>query len=232
LSSPENANITPFPKPVEINLADVLFFAMRKNLMLFKDLGKKQIHYSIFVYGSTIDVHETFEEQGSHVQLGKVEFDWQLFMQRLNLEMRANWESIFRTAKITDSTWADLEIEFIPVKVLTELFPPIRKGIRWNIDLKFLEKLEKELRHAKLGEMSGHVFTIGTGSGYLVLTYGSDCFLFDFMTMSKIIERSFELSIRKINLKYYTLSSILWCARIRLLKLVYSTIKKLRELTC
>jgi hypothetical protein len=47
VSSPRKDNIPLFPKPLEIKVADVLFSAVRKNLMLFKDLGNEHIHYSI-----------------------------------------------------------------------------------------------------------------------------------------------------------------------------------------
>jgi len=82
MSSPDEQEISPFPKPIELKLADVVFIAMRKNLMLFKDLGKRYAHYSIFINGSIIDCHETLEIENKHVPLLKVEFDWQFLLKR------------------------------------------------------------------------------------------------------------------------------------------------------
>ena len=96
--------------------------------------------------------------------------------------------------------------------------------------MKFLEKLEQSLGYSRLGDLSDCGMIIGTGSGYLVLANGPDCFLFDTDKMSKIIEKSFELSIRKIYLKHYTLGSILWCVKIRLLNLVHFPIRHFRKL--
>lgn len=121
MPSPEDANIIPFPKPVEIKLADVLFFAMRKNLILFKDLGKQHAHYSFFIYGSTIDCHETLEVDHKHIPLLKIEFDWKVLLQRVMKEVGANWRSIFQIVKISDPEWKNLEVEFIPIQVLMEL---------------------------------------------------------------------------------------------------------------
>jgi hypothetical protein len=227
MSSPNEQNVTPFPKPLEIKLADVLFLAMRKNLMLFKDFGKKYIHYSCFINKSMIDFHETFEVEDRHIPLAKIEFDWQFLLNRVIEKIQADWRSIFQIVKIDDPRWEDLEIEFMPVHVLVELLSPMMKGPRWNIDVKFLEKLESSLSCSKLGDLADCGMVIGTGSGYLVLSNGIDCFLYDTIKMSKIINRSFELSIRKIHLNHYTLSSTLFCLKICLLKIVHSTIKHL-----
>jgi len=231
MSSPEEYNINMSPIPYEVKLADVLFFAVRKHLMVFKDLtGSKYVHYTMVMKGSLIDFHETLEDQGRHVPLAKIEFDWQFLMDRIMHEIRANWKSIFQIVKINEPIWEDLEVEFIPVQVLKELLSPVVKGARWNIDVKFLERLEQSLGYSRLGDLSDCGMIIGTGSGYLVLANGTDCFLFDTDKTSKIIEKSFELSIRKIYLKHYTLGSTLWYVKIRLLNLVNSTIRYLRKL--
>jgi hypothetical protein len=225
MSNRNEHKITLASSPVEIKLADVLFFAMRRNMMLFKDLDKKHIHYSLFIYDSIIDFHETLEVNGRHVQLAKVEFDWRFLLNGVIEKIRADWKSIFQNVKTDDPEWQDLEIEFIPVQVLMELLPPLMKGARWNIDVAFLEKLEKSLGRSKVGDLADYGMIIGIGSGYLVFVSGSDCFLFDTIKMSKIIEKSFELSIRKIDLKYYTLGSTVWCAKIRLRNLLNSIVK-------
>lgn len=232
MSNSDEQDVTPFPKPMELKLADVLFFAMRKHLIVFKDLtGSKYVHYTMVMKGSLLDLHETLEDQGKHIPLAKIEFDWQFLMDRIIHETRAGWKTIFQTVKTNDPTWEDLEIEFVSVQALKELFFPAVKGVRWNIDVKFLEKLEQSLVHARLGEIANYGFVIGTGSGYLALSNGTECLLFDMDRMSKIVEKSFELSIRKIDLKHYTLRAWLWCAKIRLLNLVNSTIRQIRKLT-
>jgi len=113
---------------------------------------------------------------------------------------------------------------------LMELLSPIVKGVRWNIDAEFLHRLEKSVNCARLGELADRGLIIGTGSGYLVIGNGARCFLFDTDKMSKIIDKSFELSIRKIYLKHYTLGSMLWYVKIQLLNFAYSTIRYLRRL--
>jgi hypothetical protein len=230
LSSSKKDDTLPLPKPIEIKLADVLFFAMRKNLMLFKDLGKEQVHYSVFIRGSLIDFHKTLEDQHRHIQLAEIEFDWQFFMGRIVQGVWTNWRSIFQGVKTDDPQWADLEVEFIPAKVLMELLSPLVKGARWNVDAAFLQRLGTSVRHARLGELADCGFIIGTGSGYLVISNGTECFLFDTDKMSEIFDKSLESSIRRIRLSHFTPSSMLWYLRIRLLILINSAIRHLRKL--
>lgn len=229
MSSPDEQEITPFPKPIELKLADVMFFTMRKNLMLFKDLGKKHVHYSFFINGSLIDCHQTLETEKKHIPLFTLEFDWQFLLKKVSEEVVANWRSIFQIIKVDDPKWENLEVEFIPMQVLMELLSPIVKGVRWNVDLESLNRLEQSLAYARLKELANYGVTIGTGSGYLVISNGTECFLFDTDKMSKIIEKNFELSIRKIYLKHYTPGSTLWYVKIRLLNLIHSTIRHLRK---
>lgn len=180
MSSRDDHNTTIFTKPIEIKLADVLFFAMRKHLMVFKDLtGSKYVHYTMAMNGSLIDFHKTLEVEGRHIPLAKIEFDWQFLLNRVIGKIKADWRSIFQIVKTDDPQWEDLEIEFIPVQFLMELLSPMMKGARWNVDIKSLEKLERSLRYSRLGDLADCGMIIGTGSGYLVLTNGTDCFLFD-----------------------------------------------------
>jgi hypothetical protein len=230
MPNPDEQEIAPFPKPIEMNLADVVFIAMRKNLMLFKDLSTKHVHYSFFINGCFIDCHQTLETEKKHIPLLKLEFDWQFLLRKISEEIIANWRSIFQTIKVDDPEWKDLEVEFIPMQTLMELLPPLIKGARWNVNLEFLNRLEQSLGSAKLKELAKHGASIGIGSGYLVLCHGSECFIFDIQTMTEIFEKSFELSIRKIYLKHYTPRLILWLVKIRLLNLVHSTIRRLKML--
>ena len=231
MSSRGEHTTTPFPMPIEIKLVDVLFLAMRKNLMLFKDLGDEHVHYSIFIRGSLIDFHKTLEDQHRHIRLAEIEFDWQFLMGRITQEMRGNLRSIFQAVKTDDPQWADLEVEFIPAKALTELLSPLTKGVRWNIDEKFAEKLETSIARSRLGELTDCGLIIGTGSGYLVISNGTECFLFDTDRMSKIFEKSLEWSIRKVRLSHFTPSSMLWYVKTRLLILINSAIRHVRKLT-
>jgi hypothetical protein len=117
---------------------------------------------------SLLDLHETLEDQGKHVPLVKIEFDWHFLMNRITHEIGADWKSLFRMVKTNDPTWEDLEIEFIPIQALNELLSPVVKGVRWNIDMEFLETLEQSLGYARLGELPKYGFTVGMGSGYLM----------------------------------------------------------------
>ena len=214
-----------------MKLADVLFLAMRKHLMVFKDLtSSKYVHYTMVMNGSLIDFHKTLEDQDKHIPLAKIEFDWQFLLKRVSEEISGNWRSIFQIVKTNDPEWEDLEIEFLPIQVLKELLSPVIKGAKWNVDIGFLEKLESSLGYSRLGNLADCGMIIGSGSGYLVLANGKDCFLFDIDKLSKIIEKSFDTSIRKIHLKHYTLGSTLWYVKIRLLHLAHSSIRHLRKL--
>ena len=235
MSNPDEDKMIISPKPYEINLADVFFVALKKHLMVFKDLtGSKYVHYTMVMNGSLIDFHKTIEDQGRHIPLLKIEFDWQFLMERVIRTLRANWASIFQTVKVNDPRWKDLEVEFIPIQFLVDLLSPMHRRVRWNVDLEFLKKLEDSTKTVRLVDLSQSDLIIGTASqgrrSYFVLCNGNDCFLFDMSKMDKILEWSFELSIKKIHLSYFTLSLILFYLRIRLLKLGYSIISYLRNL--
>jgi hypothetical protein len=215
---------------MEIKLADVLFLSMRKNLMLFKDLTHKNVHYSLFIRGSLIDFHETFEDMHKHIALIEIEFDWQFLMGRVFQEMRSNWRSLFQIVKTDDPKWADLEVDFIPAKVVMELFSPLVKGIRWNVDMRFLERLDTAIGRSRVGELVDRGLIIGTGSGYLVMSDGINCVLFDMERMSKIVERSFESSIARVRLRSFTPRLIWGYFKMRLLVLNNSAVRNLRKL--
>jgi len=76
------------------------------------------------------------------------------------------------------------------------------------------------LRYSRLEELADSEF-IGTGSGYLVLGNGAAYFLLDIKRISEIIDKSFELSIRKIQIKHDSLGLMLWYAKIRLLNFIH-----------
>ena len=230
MSAPQEGSLTPFPQPIEFKLVDVLFIAMRKNLILFKELGNESIHYSIFIRDSLIDVHKTIEgKQNKHIPLAEVEFDWQFLMEKIQQEVNSNWKTIFQTVKVNDPDWADLEVEFIPVEMWGELLSPLVKRHRWNVDEEFLSRLQRSLKYSRLEDFAGHGFVIGTGEGYLVMSDGIDCFLFDTDKLSKIIEKGFESSVRKVHLSYFTSRSLFGYLKIRLLILVNSALRFIRK---
>jgi hypothetical protein len=212
-----------FPKPIEMKLPDVLFLAMRKHLIIFKDLAaSKYIHYTMFMNGSLIDFHETFEDQDKHVPLLKIEFDSQFFLKRVSDQISEAKKTIFQTIKANDQRWMDLEIEVIHPQKLKELLSPLIDGAKYNINLEFLEKLERSMKNTRLGEITDCDLIMGIGSGYLVIGNRTECLLLDLDKVSKIIEKSFNSSIKKIYLKHYTLRTIFWYIKIKLLILIHS----------
>lgn len=218
-------------RPLEVRLADVLFIAVRKHLMVFKDLtASRHVHYTMVMTGSLIGFHQTLEKKHRHIPIAEIEFDWQFLVQRIAQELKKNWRSIFQTAKTDDPEWADLEIEFIPAQVLEELLSPLIKGVRWNVDMKFLVKLEASICRSKLRELADNELIIGTGSGYLVMGNGIDCVLFDMDKMSNIVERSFKSSMTRVRLRSFTPRLILGYLKLRLQILNNSAVRNLRRL--
>lgn len=92
-----------------------------------------------------------------HIPLLKLEFDWQFLLKKVSEEVIVNWRSIFQIIKVDDPEWEDFEVEFIPMQVLMELLPPLVKGVRWSVDLEFLNRLEQSLSYAKLKELANMV---------------------------------------------------------------------------
>jgi len=219
---------------MKMKIADALLIVMQKNMMLFKDLSKNNVHFSVFIIGSMIDCHVTLEPKGSvkkkHVQLFKLQFDWRFLIERMIQDVLANWNSIFQRVKINDPEWQNLEVEFIPIQLLIELLSPIQRRHRWNVDVDFLDKFEKSIQHVKLKELANYGLIIGTSpEGYLILSNGADCWLLDQNSLSKKMEKNLELSIRNIHLKYYTLRLVILCIKIRLLNLNRIAVTYLRK---
>jgi hypothetical protein len=224
----------PFPKPFEIKVADAIFLKMRNNMVLFKDLSKPNVHYSAFMYGSTFDLHITQENQvdakKKHVQLLEPQIDWKFLLERMAQDLKANLSGILQKAKTNDPYWQDMEIEYISPEMLKELLKVGLDRNRWNVDEGFFGKLEKSLQYAKLNELADRSIILGWSSeGFLVLSNGIDCWLLDFEKLFKIINKNFELSIRKFRLKYYTSGTIAWQIRIGLLNLNRITVNHLRR---
>ena len=218
-----------------MKLADAIFLKMRNNMVLVKDLSNPQVHYSVFITGSRFDLHITEEtkvdSKKKHVQLLNLQFDWHFFIEKMVQDILANWNSIFQKVKIYDPKWKDLRVEFIPIQVLIEFLPLIQKGHRWNVDADFLNRFDESIQQVTLKELANCGLIIGTSpEGYLILSYGEDCWLLDQKSFSKNMEKNLELSIRSIDLRYYTLGTITWAVKIRLLNLRRILIKKLRRL--
>jgi hypothetical protein len=231
MSDSDEQDIVPRFTLREVRLADVLFIAIRKHLMVFKDLtASRHVHYTMVMTGSLIGFHKTLEDQDKHIHFVEIEFDWQFLIRSISQQMVSNWKSIFQVVKAQDPRWSDLEIEFIPIQAASELFSGLTKGAKVNIDEKFLDNLEKSLISSRLGELTDRGLIIGTGSGYLVVSNGTESFMFDTDKLDKLFERSFQASIRKIRLRHFTPSLMLLCLRIRLLVLINSAIRYLRSL--
>jgi hypothetical protein len=142
----------------------------------------------------------------------------------------ANLNSVFQKVKISDPELQDLQLEFIPIQELIELVSPIHKGHKWNVDVDFLGRFEKSIRHSKLKELHNCGFVIGTSpEGYLILSNGDYCWLFDQNSLSKSMEKNLKLSIRKLHLKYYTLGTLALLIKIRLLNVNRIAIDFLRK---
>jgi hypothetical protein len=232
--NPDELNKTTFVKPLEVKLADVFFFKIGKNLMLVKFLPKNNVHFSVFFNGPMVDFHVTLESEKDptkkHSKLLEMQFDWQFLIERMAQELWTNHYSIFQRATTNDPEWQDLKVEFISLQRFAELVSQIRKRNRWNANTNFLDKLEKSIQYANLGELTNCGFIIGTSpEGYFVLSNGTDCWILDQNKLSKIIDRNLELSIRRIHLKYYVLRSVFWCVKIRLLNLNRIAVDYLRS---
>jgi hypothetical protein len=232
MSDSDEQDMVPRFTPREVRLADVLFIAIRKHLMVFKDLtASRHVHYTMVMNGPLINFHKTLEDQDKHLHFIEIEFDWQYLMKRIDQEMANNRSPIFQVVKTNDVEWSDLEVGFMPIQVADELFSGLTKGARLNVDEKFVDKLEKSVTHSRLGDLSNRGFIIGTGSGYLVISNGAECLLINTDKMDKLFEKSFEASIRKIHLRHFTPRLLFACLRIRLLVLRNSAIRHLRRST-
>src|SRR4030042_7001788 len=104
--------------------------------------------------GSLIGFHKTLEDQDKHIHFVEIEFDGQFLMGRIFQEIRRNWRSVFQIVKADDPKWANLEVDFMPAKVVMELFSPLVKGNRWNVDMRFLERLDSAIGRSRLGDLA------------------------------------------------------------------------------
>ena len=99
-------------------------------------------------------------------------------------------------------------------------------------DENLLSKLEESINSVKFSELENKGVTLGWSSkGYFALSNGTDCFVFDFDKLIKIIDKNLDLSIRKFNMKYYNLTAMAFWIKIKLLNLNRVTINYSRRNT-
>ena len=192
-----------FPKPVELMIADVFYVRLnrRTNHVLFKDLSDKNVHYSVFNYGNTIDMHKTLETEtnplNKHIALFKKELDWQLLAERMAQDIYANPNPLARITRTNSSECKDLDFKFIPITELKELFSHVVRGNRWTFDVDFFDNFESAFRYAKLRELSESSPVMGWSvEGFFTLSYGKNCILFNTNKLSESIEKNIQLSLR------------------------------------
>lgn len=178
-------------------LADTLFIRlnMRKKHFQITDFNEKYTHYSLWFYGDTIDFHKTLEPHDNHpkmqIPIFKREYYWQTRLEKFAKELVSAKSSIFHIAKVNDSEWSDLEIEFIPIQTLMALLPTIVKGRRWNISLNLLNEFDRLSCNAKLKELADcPVFLGKSPEGHFVASNGVDCLIFDGEKLNKVFERT------------------------------------------
>ena len=225
----------PFPKPLEVKIADAIFLKMRNNMFLFKDLSNPKMHYSAFIIGSKFIFHITKENQVNtkkkHIDLLELEIDWNYLSQKMIQDLKTNLSGIIQKVKTDDPNWHDMEIEYISPEMLKEMYQIGFSRKRWNVDEDFFCRLEKSLQYAKLEELSGKSVMLGWSSeGYIVLSDRIDCWIIDIDKLLRIINKNLELSIRKFHLKYYTFGMLKWWIKIKILNFRQNVINHLMRI--
>jgi hypothetical protein len=197
---PSESSERALSKPIEIKIPDTLFIRIntRKNHVQFTDLRKSYAHYSVWFYDSTFDLHKTLEPHNNipkkQIPIFKREWNWKAFTERFVQDMRSNCNSIVRVARTDSSDWKDLDLKFIPVAGLKELFSDVVKGNRWTFGVDFFDNFESAFHYAKLGELAVGSLVMGWSSeGHFMFSYGKDCVLFNTNVLSESIEKSLQL---------------------------------------
>lgn len=226
---------TPSFKPLEMKIADAVFFKIRNNMLLIKDLNHPKVHYSAFLFGSTLDIHITSENcsdsRKKHTQVAKLEIDWDFFIQQVIEYVRNNRNNIIKTVKMDDPEWQDLEIKYLPYETLETLQLALCRK-RWNVNEKIIETFET-LKEAKLKELAGEGLTLSFSSeGLIILSNGTDCMIFDFDELPSIGDKIFASSIRQIDVKHYTVGTLILLIKIRLLNIRREIIHHLTRKNC
>jgi hypothetical protein len=226
----EPLNQVPKFNPVEIKIADALFVKFRKNMLLFKDLTGANFHYSLFSYGSTLDMHLTYEKtfgnMKKHVQIVKMQIDWPFLLDKVAEDLTTNLNSFWKKTRVDDPEFKDIDVEFISPEMLDSLLRNAAGQNRWNVDEDFFAQLEGSLEYLKLSEIAGKGAKLGWSSdGCFVISNGVECWILNTDRILRLLRKCLEQSIRKIELKYYTIGTITWWAKIRLLNLRRNSIE-------
>jgi hypothetical protein len=171
-------------------------FNLPKKHYQVTDLTEKYAHYSLWSYGSTVDLHKTINPHDGipkqHIPIFKRQLDLDILMQRVLHEFTGK-NSPLQIGKTDDSRWRDLDIEYIPTSTIMGLLPTLVKGQRLNFSKDFLAKLEKAFQNAKLKELIDTPILLGKSSeGHYVVNSGTDCFVWDTDLLSETLERNLQ----------------------------------------
>jgi hypothetical protein len=190
----------PFPKPVELRLANAFYVRlnMKKNHILFKDLSEKGVHYSVFQYGTTFDFHKTLEAESNplkrHPVQIKRELDLRLLTERIAQDLCADRNALVRVARTDSSEWKDIDLKFIPIAGLKELFSDVVKGNKWTFGVDFFDNFESAFHYTELGKLAVGSPVMGWSSeGHFTFSSGKDCVLFNTSVLSESIEKNLQL---------------------------------------
>lgn len=192
-----------YPKPIELMIADSLFVRLnlRNQHFEFKDIKEKYVHYSAWFYGSTFDLHRTIEpphdgDPRVHVPILKKELNLQLVTERIAQDICANANSLVKLIQINNDEVKDLDVKFISVETLKELFSNVVKGNRWTLSEAFSGNFENALHRAKLRDLSGNLPVLGWSSaGHFIVSSGANCILFNTNTLSDSLEKNLQLPL-------------------------------------
>ena len=220
---------------MEIKIADAIFLKIKKNMFLIKDLSNPKIHYSAFMIGSNFDLHITAENESDpkkkHTQLVRLQVDWEFLLENLVNDIKNNLNSIFQHVKTSDPVWQDMEIKYISTENLEKILQIVFGRKRWNVDETFFDKFSEALQDTKFKELTDKGITLGLSSeGFLVLSDGTDCFILNIDKLLTTGNKYLELAIRKFDLKYYTLGTVTWWIKIKLLNLRRNVINHLMRI--
>jgi hypothetical protein len=221
-----------FTKPMEIKIAEALFLKFSKNMILIKELSKQKIHYSAFIIGSKIDFHLTLEDEKDpekrHISLIEIQMDFEYLLEQIAREMIDKRQEIFQITTIDDPKIQKLKINIFQSEFLAKFFGTMAKKNRLNFDHEFLTEIDSKQskKIIKITELRGIGFA---DNGQVIFSNGKECMLLNFTKILNNIDKMIDHSIMKIKVKYFTLSSLIWLIKIRLISINRSVVSFLRK---
>jgi len=212
----------PTPTPIEMKVGNSIFLKIKNNMTLIKFVGS-DTHYSLFTYDSTIDMHFTNERavgKEKHTPIVKMQVDWNFLLSKIAYDFAANANSILKRADLSDPEVSNIEVESISSDMLKLLLDYPLKHKRWNVNDDFFKRLEDSLNYSKLNDLIGKGTTLGWSSeGNIIISDGKQCLILNADKFLKILMKNIELSIRKLEVSYYTLGTLAWLIKLNLLKI-------------